>query len=106
MGLAIMGIFLVQAAMSATIRRMYAGPAEQFTPTAAAPRLSSTTAAVFASVPYKVLASDSKVMVTITGSWQVSFAAINAARASARLIIVSTTSRSTPASAKYVICSL
>ena len=38
-------------------------------------------------------------------SGQVSFAAISAARHSCRLIMVSTTSRSTPASTRYPICS-
>ena len=70
-----------------------------------APSFSRTTAAVFASVPYSVFPSPSKVRVTITGSWQTSFAAIKAARVSCRLIMVSTAIRSTPASQVMRICS-
>ena len=88
------------------IPSMCAGPVEQFAPTAQAPRLSNTTAAVCASVPNRVLPSGSKVMETITGRLVTSFAAIRAALASARLIMVSTTSKSTPAFSIAIICSL
>ena len=71
------------------------GPVEQFTPIISAPMLCNTTTAVTGSVPYKVLPS----------SWKVR-EAITAALVSARLIIVSTTNRSTPASNKYFACSL
>ena len=77
-GLAITGTD-VASAIVRMISAILSGPVEQFAPTAEAPRLSSTTAAVFASVPYKVLPSASKVIVTITGRSQHSFAAIKAA---------------------------
>ncbi len=105
MGLAMTGTS-TQETMSAITCSIWAGPVEQLAPMAAAPRDSSTMAAVFASVPYNVLPFASKVMVTITGRSQTSLAAISAALASARLIMVSTTSRSTPASRRAVICSL
>ncbi len=81
-----------------TISAILPGPVEQFTPTAATPSAFKTRAAVPGSVPYNVRPSSLNVSVTITGRLHVSLTAITAARHSWRLIIVSTTIKSTPAS--------
>ena len=70
---------VVTLAISLMITPILSGPVEQFAPIASAPNDSSTMAAVFASVPNKVLPSDSNVNVTMTGKSHTSFAAINAA---------------------------
>ena len=105
MGFAIIGM-VVTAAILRIISCIRSGPVEQLAPTAHTPRLSRTIAADAASLPKSVLPSASNVSDTITGISVVSFAAITAARHSCRLIMVSTTSRSTPACTSAVICSL
>ena len=105
LGLAISGKF-VFSAMVLIMGAMSSGPVEQFAPMASTPRESRTTAAVCASVPYKLLPSFSKVMVAMTGRLQISFKAMTAARNSCRLIMVSITKRSTPASISADACSL
>ena len=104
-GFAITGISAT-AAIRLIIGTMVSGPAEQFTPTASAPRACSTTTAASGVVPYIVLLSPAKVKVTITGKSQVSLIASTAALHSCRLIMVSTTNKSTPASASTCTCSL
>ena len=92
--------------MAATSSVILSGPVEQFTPIASTPRFCNTLTAVTGSVPYKVLPSSLNVRLAMIGRSQISFAAITAALVSARLIIVSTTRRSQPASTRTLICSL
>ena len=75
-------------------------------PTAEAPALSRARAESKIFPPVKRLPSDSMVMVHRIGRSQTSRAASRAARDSSRLIMVSATNRSTPASARQEICSL
>ena len=82
------------------------GPVEQLTPTTSAPMLCNTTMAVSGSVPYSVLPSSLKLMDAMIGRSQVARIAKMAALVSARLIIVSTTNKSTPASHRIFTCSL
>ena len=77
-GFAIKGILTAELIFS-NMGIIWDGPVEQFIPKASAPKLSMVIAAVNTSVPYKALPSASKVIVTITGKSQVSFAAIKAA---------------------------
>ena len=104
-GFAMIGISATDA-ISSTIATIVSGPAEQFTPTASAPSDCKTTIAAFGVVPYIVLLSPAKVIVTITGKSQVSLTASTAARHSCRLIMVSTTNKSTPAATRTRTCSL
>ena len=82
------------------------GPVEQLMPTASTPSDCSTITDASGVEPNNVFPSLLKVMLTMIGRSQTSLMAITHARASARLIIVSTKNRSTPASTRICACSL
>ena len=82
------------------------GPVEQLMPTASTPSDCSTITDASGVEPNNVFPSLLKVMLTMIGRLQTSLMAITHARASARLIIVSTKNRSTPASTRICACSL
>ena len=90
--------------ISLTVGSSSFGPSEQFTPSASTPKDESATAAVFASVPRKVLPSLSKVMVAAIGKSEFSFAARIAALISSKSDMVSIIMRSAPASAPNFTC--